>query len=185
MARPKTYIHKIVAPEEADEPPENWVEEVRQRAMLQDKYCIESTNPRVAAIALWRLAQGNSNLKVSKETGLTWATVRKLAWRHSDTLETKKKMFSSIYAKAAEAYTDLIMLKAEQLMEDPDALAALSPEKLAVTIGVMTDKAVILAGMPNTIVETRKGASLDDAANALVEIRARIANKIKSESIDV
>jgi len=79
------------------------------------------------------------------------------------------------YAIAAQEYTDLLFERATQLFDDPDSLAKISPEKLAITVGILTDKAAQLTGMATTVVEHRKGASLDDAANLINEARSRIA----------
>jgi hypothetical protein len=39
--------------------------------------------------------------------------------------------------------------------------------------------------MATTVVEHRKGASIDDAARMISEAKARIANKMKEKVIDV
>lgn len=88
------------------------------------------------------------------------------------------------YAIAAQEYTDLLFERATQLYDDPDSLAKISPEKLAITVGILTDKAAQLTGMATTVVEHRKGASLDDAAKMISEVRTRIANKIREGAID-
>jgi hypothetical protein len=111
--------------------------------------------------------------------------VRSLEWRHNDTLESKRKEFSKRYAIAAAEYTDLLFEKAEQLSNDPEQLKMISPDRLALTIGIMTDKAGQLSGMASTIVEHRKGASIDDAAKMIAEAKSRIANKIKEQAIEV
>jgi transposase len=134
---------------------------------------------------LFLLAQGATIKDISQKTGVGRATIRTLEWRHNDTLETKRKEFSMRYAIAAQEYTDLLFERATQLFDDPESLAKISPEKLAITVGILTDKAAQLTGMATTVVEHRKGASIDDAAKMISEARSRIANKIKESSIDV
>jgi DNA-binding phage protein len=162
-----------------------WFLEVRERAKNFPRNSIEHYAPHKAAFALHILAQGARISDIAKKTGISRASIRTLEWRHNDTLETKRKEFSMRYAIAAQEYTDLLFERAEQLFDDPDALAKISPEKLAITVGVLTDKAAQLTGMATTVVEHRKGASIDDAARMISEAKARIASKIKESAIDV
>jgi len=168
------------------EPPQEWFDEVRRRAedMGVDGRCIEACAPRTAATVLWMKAQGVSNKQVSKRTGLSYGAINGLCWRHADTLETKRKEFSQKYAIAAQTFTDLLFDKAEQLAENPDQLVNISPDKLALTVGIMTDKAAQLSGMAGVVIEHRKGASISDAAKVISEARARIASKIRDGAID-
>jgi hypothetical protein len=155
-----------------------WFQDVIRRAEEHgDKKRIEFWNPQAAANVLWMLAQGNSVAAVSKETGVARETIRGLSWRHNDTLETKRKEFSQRYAIAAEEYTDLLFSKAEQLCDNPEELAKISPDRLALTVGILTDKASQLSGMAGVVIEHRKGASIDDAARLIAEARAKIAKK--------
>ena len=130
------------------------------------------------------MAQGVPNYIICKEVGMDLKTIVRLKWQHGDTLDTKRKEFSRSYAQAAEVYTDLLLDKAEQLGSDPEALAKISPEKLALTVGIMTDKAAQLSGMAGVIIEHRKGPSIDDAAQAIAAAKQRIADKIRNQAID-
>jgi hypothetical protein len=152
-----------------------WFLEVRERAKSLPRNHIEHYAPHKAALALFLLSQGARISEISKKTGAGRDVIRGLEWRHSDTLETKRKEFSMRYAIAAQEYTDLLFERANQLFDDPDSLAKISPEKLAITVGILTDKAAQLTGMATTVVEHRKGASLDDAAKLINEAKSRIA----------
>jgi len=152
-----------------------WFLEVKERAKSLPRNSIEHYAPNKAALALYLLAQGAKITEISKKTGVSRDIIRSLEWRHNDTLETKRKEFSMRYAIAAQEYTDLLFERANQLFEDPDSLSKISPEKLAITVGILTDKAAQLTGMATTVVEHRKGASLDDAAKLISEARSRIA----------
>jgi len=158
--------------------------EVKERAKQFPRNTIENYNPNVAAQILWMLAQGGRISVIAKKCKVTHETVRALEWRHNDTLESKRKEFSKRYAIAAAEYTDLVFEKAEQLSRDPDQLKAISPDRLALTIGIMTDKAGQLSGMASTIVEHRKGPSIDDAAKMIAEAKSRIANKVKAQAVE-
>lgn len=162
----------------------DFMEKVRERAKELPGGCIEKRHPHVAAKALWMLSQGAPVAAISRVTSLGHSAIRSLEWRHNDTLETKRKEFSQKYAMAAAEYTDLLFEKAEQLAKDPDQLAKISPEKLALTVGIMTDKAAQLSGMASVTVEHRRGPSIDDAAKMIAEAKMKIANKVRSEAID-
>jgi len=145
---------------------------------------IEWLRPEEAAIALWRMAQGVSMSRISRETNIKRETLLRMRWRHEDTLESKRKEFSKHYAQAAQVYTDLLFDKADRLAENPELLDAISPDRLALTVGIMTDKAAQLSGMAGTIIEVRKGVTVDDAAKMINEAKQRIANKVKREAIE-
>lgn len=167
------------------QPPE-WFAEVLERAKAHgDRKRVEYWNPEGAAKALWLLAQGRSYCAIAKETGIDRKTIRSLEWRHEDTLESKRKDFSRQYAIAAEEYTDLLFKKAEQLAGDPEQLKSIAPDRLALTIGIMTDKATQLAGMAGVVIEHRKGTSIEDAATMIANARAKIAARMSNIIIDV
>lgn len=161
-----------------------WYLEIKERAKNLSRNSVENYAPAVAAQALWMLAQGGRIKTISQKTGLDHETVRRLEWRHNDTLETKRKEFSMRYAIAAQEYTDLLFEKAQQLANDPEALSKISPDKLALTVGIMTDKSAQLTGMAGLVIEHRKGASIDDAMKMIAEAKAKIADKIKSQAIE-
>ena len=161
-----------------------WFLEVKERAKHSPGNCVEHYAPNKAAMALWLAAQGARITDIQKKTGLGRETIRGLQWRHNDTLETKRKEFSMRYAIAAQDYTDLLFERSQQLFDNPEELAKISPDKLAVTVGILTDKAAQLTGMASSIVEHRKGASLDDAAKMIFDAKARIARKIKEDAIE-
>jgi DNA-binding phage protein len=160
-------------------------DEIRERAKHLPRNCVENNKPHVAAKALWMLAQGGQISTIANITGLGHETIRRLEWQHSDTLETKRKEFSMRYAIAAAEYTDLLFKKAEQLSNDPEQLKVISPDRLALTVGIMTDHASKLMGMATTVVEHRKGTSIADAAKLIEDAKARAANKLRENSVVV
>lgn len=161
-----------------------WFLEVKERSKHQHGNTVEHYAPNKAAMALWLSAQGARYSDIQKKTGLSREIIRGLEWRHNDTLETKRKEFSMRYAIAAQEYTDLLFERSQQLFDNPDELSKISPDKLAVTVGILTDKAAQLTGMATTVVEHRKGPSLDDAAKMIAEAKARVANKVKESAIE-
>jgi endonuclease III len=76
------------------------------------------------------------------------------------------------------------MEKAERMMDNPEQLDNISPDRLALTVGIFTDKAAQLSGMASAIIEHRQGTSVEDAAKVIAEARARIAEKVKNQAIE-
>ena len=164
-------------------PPE-FVAEIMKRADESGLPLIERRDPQGAAKALWMLCQGLPRTRIREQTGLSLACINRLGFRHSDTLESKRKDFAMAYAHAAQTYTDLCMDKAERLMDDPEKLDQISPDKLALTVGIFTDKAAQLSGMAGVVIEHRRGASVEDAAAMIAAAKARIAEKTKNAAIE-
>jgi hypothetical protein len=176
----KDLPSKIDSPENLKQ----FYDEIRERAKQLSPSCIENTHPSVAAKALWMLAQGAKISDIKRVTNLPRQTIRRLEWAHNDTLETKRKEFSMMYALAAAEFTDLIFMKAEQLHDDPDQLAAISPEKLALTMNILTEQAAKLLGMATTKVEVVKRTSIEDALLEIEKARQRVSEKIRGVAVD-
>lgn len=182
MPRKKYPPHPI--PVHKEEISEDWMNEVRLRAAESPKDCLERSRPQVAAQALWMLSQAIPKKRIAEQLGIDRGTIRALEWRHNDTLESKRKEFSREYAMVAMTYKNLLFMKAEQLEDDPEQLKLVSPDKLALTMAISTDKAMALSGMAGVVIEHRKGASIDDAAFAIAAAKARVAEKIKAQAIE-
>jgi hypothetical protein len=161
-----------------------FMEAIRERAKDLPPNCAENTKPDVAAKALWLLAQGANFTEIRRITSLSNETIRRLEWVHTDTLEQKRKQFSTRYAMAAMEYTDLLFKKAEQLWDDPEQLAMVSPEKLATTVGIMQDKASALAGISSTDISKKDGLSIEDALVLIEASRKKIAEKAQNKVIE-
>lgn len=155
-----------------------FMDAIRQRAKDLPANCAENTKPDVAAKALWLLAQGANITEIRRITSLSNETIRRLEWDHNVTLEQKRKQFSTRYAMAAMEYTDLLFKKAEQLHDDPEQLALVSPEKLATTIGIMQDKSSSLAGISDSGANKKEGLSIEDALVLIEASKQRRANKV-------
>jgi hypothetical protein len=165
--------------------PDCWFTEVQARAAESSHFdVVEKSKPDKAALALMLLARGTAKKRVAEISGLDRGTISKLAWRHSETLESRKREMARGYAMAAEQYKDLLVQKAEQLEDNPEELAKISPDKIALAMAIATDKATMLSGMPTAVVEHRKGATLSDALALINAAKARIAEKVRSEAIE-
>ena len=163
--------------------PPDFIDQIQKNAF--DGRHVELTKPEAAAKAVWMRCQGIAYHRIEAETGLKYDTIRQLCWRAEDTIETKKKEFSRRYAQIAEMVADALGEKMERMLSNPEQLDAISPDRLALTLGIVTDHSAKLSGMAGVIIEHRKGASIDDAAKAIAEARARIADKIRSEAVTV
>jgi hypothetical protein len=98
--------------------------EVAARAAESSHFdVVEKSKPDKAALALMLLARGTAKMRVAEISGLDRGTISKLAWRHSETLESRKREMARGYAMAAEQYKDLLAQKAEQLEDNPEELA--------------------------------------------------------------
>jgi len=164
-------------------PPE-FIRRIQQLAEGGDARNIENQDPFRAAVAMWRLAQGVSLNRVCQETGFERLTLRNLAIRHQSTLSDQKAKFAAMYAQAASEYTELLFEKADRMRDNPEQLDQLSPDRLALTVGIMTDQAAKLSGMASSIIEHRKGASIEDASEMIAAARARVAEKLRARAIE-
>jgi len=151
---------------------------VRERGKDLSKSSLENTKPDLAAKALWMLSQGANFTKVREITGLSHECVRRLEWEHSAnniTFAEQRKRFSDRYAMAAMEYTDLLFKRAEQLHDDPELLAQVSPEKLATVVGIMQDKSSMLSGSTSADLNKKEGLSIDDALMLIEASRQKAA----------
>lgn len=195
MKKSKGYRHKDRFQDNGKAPlhqpkfPPEMIQEVQERALARrsgkgGKPCLELCEPEKAAKALWMRAQGASYRQIALTLGVEWKTVMALAWRNEETIESKRKEFSKRYAQVAEQFTDILFEKAERLMDNPEKIDEIDPSKLALTVGIMTDKAAQLSGMATVTIEHRKGVTVEDAAKAIEEARKRIAENARARSIE-
>lgn len=161
-----------------------FVEKVRERAKNLPKSAIENSKPKQAIQALIMMGAGKSFAEIRRVTKLSYEAMKSLEWNHGETIESKRKEYSVRFAVAASQFTDLLFLKAERMLDDPDQLDKVMPDKLALTAAVMTDKAMQLAGMATSTVEIRKGASIDDAKEELEAIKRRVAMRARAGAIE-
>jgi hypothetical protein len=161
-----------------------FVEDISERAKTLDKRCLENFNKPLAIEVLWRYSQGESKKSISRVTDVDLPTIRRLCRDHFTTVEDQRKKMASNYAEIACDYSNLLRKRAEMLEDDDDALSQVSPDKLAVVVGVMTDKYSSLSGMNTITIEHRKGVTIDDAAATIAAIREKLAEKARSGAIE-
>jgi len=160
---------------------------IKERGKSLPPNCLENTKPHVAAKALWMLTEGASLREVSEVTGVGHETSRRLMLDHKDTYESQQKIAAVRYAMAAQEYVDRVFEWSEMAAADPDMLKKVSPDKLAMTAGILQDKSLTLSGQATSVVEHRKGKSIEEAMELIAEARARVANQkkvIDAEVID-
>lgn len=141
------------------------------REKVSPSHSIMKKSPDLAAQALWMLSQGETVEEAHRCTGISRVTIRELLWRNEDTVSNKKKEMAEKYAILSSEFTDILAIKAARLQDDPDQLDAISPEKIATTIGILTDKAIALSNTSVTPEKEKKGLSIEDAAKLISEIQ--------------
>ena len=161
-----------------------FTEEIAERAKNLPGQSLECYNQPLAVEILWKWSQGQSRKSISRETGVEMHTIRRLCKEHATTVEEQRKKMAATYAEIANDYANLLRKRAEMLDDDEDALAQVSPDKLAVVVGVLTDKHSSLSGMNTITIEHRKGATIDEAAATLAAIREKLADKARGQAIE-
>lgn len=174
---------------------EFWREEVRKRAEARLAECptakqaLEIREPEKAAEALFLITQKKKTKKaIAEKLGIANADLWRLERHHSGTLasffEKKRPELAVRYLQLAESVADVLQEKVTQILGDPDELAKTGIEKLAITLGVINDKALNLAGMATVKIEHVKGASIEDAMKAIEEAKAKISNQMREGAIE-
>lgn len=164
--------------------PVEFVMKIQELGSTATRACMERVRPATAALILWRLAQGISMKRITEETGVCRKSIRQLQLRLNQPLSEQKVRFAALYAQAASEYTELLFEKADRLWENPEQLDSISPDRLAVTVGIMTDHASRLSGMASSVIEHRTGASIEDAAKMIEDAKKRVAEKLRENAIE-
>lgn len=147
---------------------------------------LELRRPEDCAHAYFLLDDDSISLsEVSSRTGLDQREVGQLIFRRPVLWEKRKKSLAVKSAYAAEMIADATIQKANSILEDSDTLAATPIKDLALAFGIMNDKAASLNGEASVTIEHRSGPTIEDALKFREEIRQRLADKAKTEAIDV
>jgi hypothetical protein len=162
-----------------------FLDAIKERAKELPPNCLENTKPHVAAKALWMLSEGNSLREVNRVTQVGHETCRRLMMDHKDTYDAQQKVAAVRYAMGAQEFVDRIFEWSEMAANDSEMLKKISPDKLAMTAGILQDKALTLSGQATSVVEHRKGKSIEEAIEIIKEARARVANKNKVVDAEV
>lgn len=156
------------------------------RAMVRGKGNLtEVRNPEGCALALEMLANGETYAAIEGATGISRNTLVSLRYRHSDAIEVRRERAADDAEHMAERYRAILEQRAEQLEGDGEALARVNPKDLALTYGILRDKASTLRGDASSVVEHKKGLSLEDARRMIEEAQKRVRDEaIEVESVD-
>lgn len=165
---------------------EAFYQEICDRAYTQgaEANSFIAKDPQRAAHCLWLVSQGVPKAEVQRRLGISATTLRNLCFDHKRTIDEQRKRMSGVYLQAANEYIELLFKKAELLEQDEDKLSEISPDKLAITVGIMTDHHSKLAGLNSITIEHKKGATIEDAQAYLENLRKNLANKLKRGSVD-
>jgi uncharacterized protein YerC len=160
---------------------------VRERAKELPCQALENRKPDIAAKIIWMLAQNASYKDIRDLTGVSNEAIRRIDHEHSQhnlAFAEQRKIFANRYAMAAMEYTDLLFKRAEQLHDDPELLAQVSPEKLATVVGIMQDKSSMLSGSTSADLNKKEGLSIDDALMLIEASRQKAAEKRLNKVIE-
>lgn len=148
---------------------------------------LEVTQPERAAMALYLLNEfpDMPRREVAKKVNVSRIDLDRLAYHNAMKLEDARPELAAKFTENAGKLADLVGRKIARINEDDDQLDATSLKDLTIAMGISAQNAATMAGVPTTVIEHRSGPTLEDAMQFREEIRARLANKAKTESIDV
>lgn len=148
---------------------------------------LEVTQPERAAMALYLLNEDSDmpRREVARRVNVSRIDLDRLAYNNAMKLEDARPELAAKFTKNASDIADLVGRKIARISEDDEQLDATSLKDLTIAMGISAQNAATMAGVPTTVIEHRSGPTLEDAMQFREEIRARLANKAKTESIDV
>lgn len=145
----------------------------------------EIREPEKAARALYLLDTTDMGQnRIAEEVGLAKREIGSLLFHRPEIWEKRRPRLAASLAATSEELVDLMGDKIAQLKADDEALAQTPIKDLALSIGIVADKAATFNGMATAVIEHRAGPSIDDARKAIEEARARIASKTKSGALE-
>lgn len=148
---------------------------------------LEVTQPERAAMALYLLNEfpDMPRAQVAKRVNVSRIDLDRLAYHNAMKLEDARPELAAKFTENASKIADLVGRKIARISEDDEQLDQTSLKDLTIAMGISAQNAATMAGVPNTVIEHRSGPTLEDAMQFRDEIRARLAEKAKAESIDV
>lgn len=148
---------------------------------------LEVTQPERAAMALYLLNEhpDKPRREIARKVNVSRIDLDRLAYHNAMKLEDARPELAAKFTKNASDLADLVGRKVARISEDDEQLDATSLKDLTIAMGISAQNAATMAGVPTTVIEHRSGPTLEDAMQFREEIRARLANKAKTESIDV
>jgi len=135
---------------------------------------LEVQKPKECAMALEMLAFGERYSAIANSTGLSPSNISKLKVRHQGALDERRMSAAQELDEVGDTYREIMRCKADQLLTDSDALKKLNPKDVALTVAILTDKPMQLRGEATSVVEHKKGVSLDD----VLAMKAELAKKV-------
>lgn len=144
----------------------------------------EIREPEAAAHALYLLNESNLGQDtVAQVTGLAKSEIGRLLFHRPEIWEKRRPRLAAALAATSEQLVDLMTDKIALLKDNDEALAEVPLKDLALSIGIVADKAATFNGMATAVVEHRSGPSIDDARKAIEEARARVAGKVMEAEV--
>lgn len=137
---------------------------------------LEHEKPKECAYALELIAQGYGVQKVTEKTGLSLGQIASLRERHEVAIKEHRKRFAEDGVELAEKVRLVALEKLERLLEDPKALKYTNVKDLLASYALLQEKVFSALGENVITIEHKKGYSLEDAAKAIAEARAKIVH---------
>lgn len=146
---------------------------------------LELRDPNLAARALFMVAtRAKTKKAICEELGIHSTELWRLERHHLGSLTKYRPELERRLTQLTANLVSTMERKLERLEESPDELDKTPLKDIALSIGIIGDKAAAAAGVATTIVEHRSGVSLDDAMKAIAEAKAKVANKITEGAIE-
>ena len=140
---------------------------------------VELQRPEVATEALVGLAEGKSQYQVSRETGVTRGTLKRMGEDHAEWLAKVRKERLYAVAERARKAGEVADRKLDELMSQ-ESLEKVPLRELSVAEAIYLDKMERLAGTPDVRVQVDAGPGLSECLEAIRE--ARVASGVVMEA---
>ena len=148
----------------------------------KDGSLVEGRDPRKAARALEKMAEGIPWRQIMREEGIGWYTLVGLRARHKDLVERRRELIATDAMELLEGMRMLQHEKMRMLAEDETMLKRANIRDLAMSYGMYADKFFMATDGNKVVVEHKTSApSIEDARKAIEAARA----KLKEGAIDI
>lgn len=190
--RPAKMPKSAGPPENWRESPEfeHWSEEVRKRAAEhlaanpRAKRALEIREPGLAAEALYLLAHtGMTKKAIAAHVGVYPQEIWRLE-RHHGTFELRRAGLAARMTNLSNGLARLLERKVDQIEDDDEQLSKTALKDIALSMGIVTDKAAALSNQPTVVIEHRSGPTIEDVMIEIQAARDRVAAKLKVQTIE-
>lgn len=145
----------------------------------------EIREPEKAALALYLLdTTSMGQMKVAAAVGLSNREIGTLLFHRPELWEKRRPRLAMDLAATTEELLDVMGEKIARIKESQVELDSTPLKDIALSVGILSDKAATFNGMATAVVEHRSGPSIADARQAIEEARAKAASLMKAASLE-